>query len=368
MSEKYVQQKSVYDKYTNPSLPGAFTGLSGFLKNNKGVKKKLASRVIKGLPVYTLHVPIKYTFKRTRTFVKSIDDQWQADLVDMSNVAGSNSNYKFILTVIDVFSKKAWAIPLLNKTAERVKDAYKEIFKDGRKPKQIYSDDGNEFKGVCKDYLTEKNIEIFVAKTKNKASVIERFNRTLKEMLHRYFTFMKEEVKTTNLHTKRYIDVLPKIMLNYNNKFHRSIKMSPNMVTKANENIVFKNLYSPSDINSIELKFKKGQFVRIVKEKSIFDKGYTAGWSKSIHVIYKIIAQDPVLYILREIRNDKVIETKGYYYTEELQQVELPFETKERVENILKKSNEEEEEEAKNKKDASVKITPKKYQLRSGKK
>ena len=96
MSEKYVQQKSVYDKYTNPSLPGAFTGLSGFLKNNKGVKKKLASRVIKGLPAYTLHVPIKYTFKRTRTFVKSIDDQWQADLVDMSNVAGSNSNYKFI--------------------------------------------------------------------------------------------------------------------------------------------------------------------------------------------------------------------------------------------------------------------------------
>ena len=69
----------------------------------------------------------------------------------------------------------------------------------------IYSDDGKEFKGECKSFLESKNINVFITNTKNKAAVVERFNRTLKEKMYRYFTYKKEiKNKSTNLFNKRY--------------------------------------------------------------------------------------------------------------------------------------------------------------------
>ena len=235
------KETEIIKKYTNPGLPGSFSGLSGFIKNNKEYKNsRVVKKVIRSLPSYTLHKPIQYKFERTKTHVKGIDDQWQVDLVDMSNISGSNSNHKFILTCIDVFSKYAWAVAMLNKSAASSTEAFKIILKDGRKPNMIYSDDGNEFKGECKKYLESKGIQIFVSTSKQKAAVVERFNRTLKDKMYRYFTLKKD--LTTNLHNKRYLNILPELVQSYNNSYHRSIKMRPTQVNKNNEEEVYLNL------------------------------------------------------------------------------------------------------------------------------
>ena len=328
------KETEIIKKYTNPGLPGSFSGLSGFIKNNKEYKNsRVVKKVIRSLPSYTLHKPIQYKFERTKTHVKGIDDQWQVDLVDMSNISGSNSNHKFILTCIDVFSKYAWAVAMLNKSAASSTEAFKIILKDGRKPNMIYSDDGNEFKGECKKYLESKGIQIFVSTSKQKAAVVERFNRTLKDKMYRYFTLKKD--LTTNLHNKRYLNILPELVQSYNNSYHRSIKMRPTQVNKNNEEEVYLNLYGfkQEDGNNsiVKIKYKPGTYVRLVKSKTIFEKGYTASWSKEIYIVDKVFAHVPLLYQVRQLSGNV---KQGNYYAEELQRVELPFDTYEIVDQI----------------------------------
>ena len=300
-----------------------FLKITKILKNNKNVQI-----VLQSLPSYTLHKSVKYTFPRSKTLVNGIDDQWQVDLVDLSNISGSNSQSKYILTCIDVFSKYAWAVPMLNKSASSSTKAFTTILKDGRIPKSIYSDDGNEFKGECKRFLESKGIQILISKTKVKASVVERFNRTLKEKMYRFFTFNKDVKKKSNLLNKRYIDILPQLLQSYNSSYHRTIKMTPNDVNKSNEEKVYFNLYgylpNEGDETFLKVKFKPGTYVRLAKSKNIFEKGYTAKWSKEIFIVDKVFAQVPLLYQIKKLDSN---ETEGIYYAEELQKVELPFDT-----------------------------------------
>ena len=97
----------------------------------------------------------------------------------------------------------------------------------GRKPNKLQTDQGTEFLNrVFQKFLHENNIEFFTVNSGLKASVVERFNRTFKNKMYKYFT------AKNNL---TYIDVLPKLVKSYNNTYHRSIKMKPSQVTKANE-------------------------------------------------------------------------------------------------------------------------------------
>jgi hypothetical protein len=328
-----MDSNKIYKTYTNASLPGSFSGLSGFLRNNKAFKNnRNVSRVIRGIPAYTMHKPIRYTFPRAKTLVRGIDDEWQVDLVDVQNISGSNSFLKYLLVCIDVFSKYGWVIAMLNKTAPSTKKAFEKVFKDGRIPRSIYSDAGNEFKGECLKYLKDNGIEIYISTTKNKATVVERFNRTIKEKMYRYFTFNKNQLKGTNLNAKRYVEILPKLVESYNKSYHRSIKMAPIDVTIENEPIVYKNLYG-QHVEKI-VKFKPGNYVRIVKDKNIFEKGYTASWSPNIYIVDQVLNQVPVMYRLNEIVNNEKKEFDRIFYAEELQRVELPFDTFEVIKEV----------------------------------
>ena len=222
---------------------------------------------------------------------------------------------------------------MLNKSAASSTEAFKIVLQSGRQPNLIYSDDGNEFKGECKKFLESKGIQIYVSNTKVKAAVVERFNRTLKEKMYRYFTFKKDTVKTTNLHGKRYLEVLPKLILGYNNSFHRSIKMAPNEVNDKNKQQVFLNLYGfkeeEGEQSLVKIRFKPGMYVRLVKSKNIFEKGYTSSWSNHICIVDKVFAQIPPLY---QVKNMDTGLSEGTYYAEELQHVQLPFDTYEVLE------------------------------------
>jgi hypothetical protein len=135
--------ESIIDKYTDPTAPGSFTAISGFLNNNKKINKLEGTKELGKLDSVTLHEPKKLKFQRCKVQVAGIDAQWQIDLIDCHDIAGSNYGNKYIFTCIDVFSKHAWAKPIKNKEAKSCLDAFKAILNESkRKPNHLYLDNG----------------------------------------------------------------------------------------------------------------------------------------------------------------------------------------------------------------------------------
>ena len=205
-----------------------------------------------------LHKPVKRKFKRRKVLVNGIDKIWAADLADMSAFSKFNQGFKFLLLVIDIFSKYGWIIPLKNKEGKTVASALKTIFEKG-KPEKMWVDKGKEF--YNKD--VKGLIELYSTENEEKSSVVERWIRTMKEKMWKYFT---------DNNTYVYIDILPGLVKDYNNTKHSSIKMTPvEESEKKNEFTVWKNLYpNRLDILNINPKFSVGDKVRISKKKKDF--------------------------------------------------------------------------------------------------
>ena len=132
----------------------------------------------------------------------------------------SHSPFKYLLNVIDVFSKYAWSIPIKDETGKSITDALqKKVKMSGRRSKKLWVDQGTEFYNtVFPGWLEENDVETYSVYNEGKAVVVARFNRTMKERMWRYFS-------ANNTH--RYYDILDTLISSYNAKYHRSIKMSP---------------------------------------------------------------------------------------------------------------------------------------------
>ena len=210
----------------------------------------------------------------------------------MQAFAKFNRGFKYLLAVIDVFSKYGWLIPLKDKTGKSVASALKTIFKE-RKPEKIWIDKGKKFYNKdVKDLIT-----LYSTENEKKASVVEMWIRTIKEKMWKYFT-----TKSTNV----YIDVLPNLVKQYNNTRHSSINMTPVKASKEeNELTVWRNLYPEHlEIYDIKPKFSVGDKVRISKKKKTFEKGYTTRWPEEIFTIIEVKLTSPVTY--------KIADLNGY--------------------------------------------------------
>jgi len=255
---------------------------------------------------YTKHKPIKRKFQRRRVYVTHIDDQFQADLVDMQEFKKYNNDTNYILTVIDVFSKFACGIPIKNKTGHEIAKAFKLIFKE-RIPENIQTDKGTEFinkhtQKLFKDnnihWFTTENIEI-------KASVVERLNRTLKTKMWKYFTANN---------TRRWIDVIDKLIYNYNNSYHRSIKMTPVEGSRIENQEQTNNRCVKMTKRSIA-SFHVGDKVRISKYKGPFKKGYLPNFTEEIFKISEVLKTTPVTYKIVDLNGEQIL---GTFYEPEL--------------------------------------------------
>ena len=234
-----------------------------------------------------------------------------ADLVDISSLAGFNKGYKFLLTCIDVFSKFAWVVPLKNKTGGSLVNGFQSILDLGRSPEKLQTDKGTEFLNRnFQSFLKEKNIHFFTTNSELKTSVVERFNRTLKTRMWKYFTAKNDHV---------YIDILQDIVHGYNNSYHRSIGLAPALVSLPNVGQVRRKLYGNSWTKpGRKFKFKLGDQVRISKSRRTFKKGYLPSWTQEIFGVTKIIPRVPPVYRLPDYADDKI---EGVLYAEELQKV-----------------------------------------------
>ena len=331
MAELDARGKLLHNIYYTPSSAGSFGGLKPLFREAKKQVKTLklgdVSRWLSDQDAYTLHRPARIHFKRNKTVVSKIDDQWQADLVDMQQYARHNKGCKYILVCIDILSKYGWVKALKGKTGKEVARAFEAIFKqDGRKPDKIQTDRGGEFLNRPVSSLFKKcGIQHFVTNNEVKAGVVERFNRTLKTKMWRYFTANN---------TYRYVDVLPQFLKSYNHSLHRTIKCRPVDVNHHNDLLVWKRVYEPSVGTKKEVpKLRKGDRVRVSKRKGVFDKGYEQNFTTEIFIVDRVVkgTERPV-YQLTDYDGDAII---GTFYPEELLKINDREDRLYRIEKIL---------------------------------
>ena len=256
-----------------------------------------------------LHKPIKRNFTRRRVIVNGIDEIWCSDLIEMQKFSRWNAGYRYLLMVLDVFSKYGWIVPLKDKKGETVMNAFKTILKEGRKPQYLWTDKGKEYYNKhVKELLDKNKITLYSTENEEKSSVCERWNRTIKTKMWKQFTVQGNT---------QYLDMLPKLVKEYNNTKHSSIKMTPTEASKKkNESTVYFNLYGDMETLKQKPKFKIGDKVRISKYKrNVFDKGYTPNWTEEVFIVDKIQYTNPTTYKLRDLRGEDI---QGSFYEPEL--------------------------------------------------
>ena len=255
-----------------------------------------------------LNKPTINKFERQKVIINHINEIHSTDLVDMTQYSKMNKGYKYIFTNIDVFSKIAYAFPLKSKKIQDIRPCFQKIF-EKNKPKYIWSDKESAFLSKeMQQFFKDNNVKIYHTNSHLKGVVIERFNRSLRELM------MKEFVKNNNT---VWYNILPKLIKIYNNRYHNTIKMKPNQVNKSNEKYIKENIYTYNKTSKIP-KFKVNDLVRIsLKRRNLFDKpSGNIKWSEELFKIYLINRSNVITYKIKDM-NDEVI--KGIFYEKELQ-------------------------------------------------
>ena len=209
-----------------------------------------------------------------------------------------NKGIRFLLCVIDIFSKYAWVVPLKDKKGISIVTAFQNILKQSnskRKPNKMWVDKGPEFyNAYFKKWLRDNDIIMYSTHNEGKSVVVERFIRTLKSKLYKYMTSISKNV---------YIDKLDDIAEEYNNTYHTTIKMKP-IDVKDNTYI-----NTSKEINNKDPKFEVGGCVRISKYKNIFAKGYMPNWSEEVFVIKKVKNTIPWTCVINDLNGEEIMGT-----------------------------------------------------------
>ena len=235
------------------------------------------------------------------------DNIWGVDSADTRSLSEKNKGIKYLLCVIDLFSKYAFVVLLKDEKGISIINAFKKIIKQSnRKSNKIWVDQGGEFYDhAFKKWLSDNDIIMYSTFNEGKSVVAERFIRTLKNKLYEHMTAINKNV---------YYDVLDDIVNEYNNTKHNTIKTKPKDVKKDNNRVYI------DEHNKKSARYNVGDRVRISKFKNIFAKVYTPNWSKEIFVINKINDTVPYTYNLKDLNGEEIL---GSFYDRELQKTKL---------------------------------------------
>ncbi len=289
------------------NIPVTYKQLKEFYQNQSTYQlhKKVTNKIV-GRPISTTD---------TRT-------EFQMDLLDMSKFYRNNHGKKWILIVVDIFSRKAYARALSNKTALETSKAIKDIFDHITIPKVIVSDNGSEFKGATSSYFQKMNIIHLTYEPGDHRAlgIIDRFSQTLKNTIYKHFTFSQD----TN-----WVDSLDNYIKAYNKSPHSSLGFnSPNFAEKHPSDmraIFYQRIQNINHKNNLQI----GDNVRVRNTRKVFDKGYEIKWSLKT---YKIIAINGVNFML---------DNGKQYRAHLLQKVTSsdPIEVQHKIRNVAKKAH-----------------------------
>ena len=323
-----VRRETLKDAYYDVKRTSSYGGVERLCKGVPGVPRRLVQEFLMGEETYSHHKPVRKKFTTNSIVSEAPDHMWQADLADMRNYSTYNGGIKYILFVIDVYSRFLWTIPIKDKKAETIARAIVELFYDtSRVPGFLVTDSGGEFKGrAVQELFKTFNVGYFNLYSMHKAAIVERVQRTIKERLHRYFT---------RNNTYKYIDILQDLTKSYNRTVHRSIRCTPS--EKLEEESFSTHSEDTNTYNPKNSRYWIGDYVKISRDPArIFRKGYEVGWSVEIFTIAKVVERGRVvMYRVKDLGGELI---KGSFYEHELQRV-LPGPVDEeqfRIEKILR--------------------------------
>lgn len=335
--------------YYTPGKPGAYAGPEKLYQavKQEGKYKNGRQRIRQFLnneDSYSLYKPIRKTFPRSK--VNTIDSMWDGDSADVSNIASHNDGYKFLLVLIDIFSRYLFIVPLKNKHHQNIVDGLKLVFQKRRKPNTLRTDKGSEFKNRwVKAFLKKEGIHAIYTQNETKANYAERVIRTMKNLMYRYF--MKNR-------TYRFINILQDLVKSYNKRPHRSLGgNAPANVNKENADEIRLESYLSGktnlDVNQSKtlgrskekkrakpfFKFKIGDDVRLSQLKHPFQRDYQQKWTEEFFKVNERYKRGQIpVYKLKDLAGDPI---KGTFYESELQKVIKSEDVSYRVEKILKR-------------------------------
>ena len=237
----------------------------------------------------------KKNYATNKTDVYFIDDIWSLDILDLKDYGLEiNRGYRYVLVIIDNFSKYGWTVPLKNKNAQTIKDSFENILiTSKRQPNLIESDRGKEFyNNIFQSFLNKNSIKLYSRNSSYGAVFAERFNKSIRDLLKRP-VFEKGD--------GNWIDVLPTLTKQYNNRIHSSIKLTPIQASlKKNEGFVYKNLLDKR--KKVKPKFQINDLVRTADLKKTFSKGDTTNWSYKLYKNTELVDDTIPSYRLDELK------------------------------------------------------------------
>ena len=287
-------KESLEELYTNiKSAPNYSAKIEAFLRQ---------------YPLHSINKRItKKKFRRRRVVARFPFDVWMADLIEYPGLKWHNGNYKFVLLVVDVFTKMIYVEPMKRKLGENTAEAMEKILSRVEMPPvMLVTDRGREFYNTnFANVMFSNDIRHFSTPTatKFKASVAERAIRTIKTKIERF-------MQHTN--SKNWESILKAFVDNYNHTPHSAHKMRPVDVTSENRKLVFKRLY-PKKSSVIKCKLKVGDKVRKIREKQEFEKGYTPNWSNEIYEITSVRQKNAVCWYKLADSSGDVLRGIWYY-------------------------------------------------------
>jgi len=264
--------------------------------------------------VNELHRPARIHYATRKVNLRGLLDLYQADLIEMPYSVRLNKGFKYILVVINCFSKYVWCIPMKNKQTSTVSAATEHIFESSKvTPVNLQTDEGSEFMSRTFAALMKKyNVNHYQVYSNVKASICERVNRTIKEKLYTRFSLQGNYV---------WHNIIQPVVDEYNATKHSKTKLAPKDVTKDDERHLLETVYNyPTKIVK-KCKFKVGDYVRLSKYRGPFVKGYLARWGTEQFRIVERSKQYPEKYKVEDKNGERIL---GSFYKEELQRIKHP--------------------------------------------
>jgi hypothetical protein len=256
----------------------------------------------------------KYLFK-----INAPPSYYQMDLTFYPKYKSVNNGYTIMLCLIEIASRKAYIIPLKTKNEKEIYEAINKLINKIKGIKAITTDNGSEFTNKKVDKLLKDNHIVHYlgqAEDKRTLSIVERFNRTIKNYLRKYFTAYN---------TYKWINVIDDIVENYNNSYHSGIKTSPNQITNEQiERIYTDNIQYNSYLKD-RLNIKIGDLVRTLNSKHIFEKE----GEKYSTVVYEVVGIIGNKYEIKNIKTNNILQKKyGIYELSKISETIEKFDNK----------------------------------------
>ena len=261
---------------------------------------------------YTLHRAVTKRFPRRPVLVRGPFHQYQADLIDYVPLSRYNDGNKYLLNLIDCFSRFACLVPLKSKSGVNVARALGKAFNFMRPPRKLQTDLGTEFYNKhVKALLSSHQIMHFSTDQELKAQIAERFNRTVRDKIKKYMTFHRH---------LRYVDMLPDFLRAYNAEPHSSFedKYAPKDIDDRNRDAVHELLYGDYlRAKRRRHKYAVGDKVRLAKYNCSFARNDATNFTEELFQIVDTLDTYPPTYRVLDLSDRTVI--KGAFYERQLQ-------------------------------------------------